>query len=76
MVEGQFDVQARRCQTEFAGCLIAQVGLEQPLALRRACAAQLVVEVCSRCARAARRQRAVQRLTTEVRKQGRVHARG
>src|SRR6202007_1688678 len=46
--EGCPNVQARWGQIEFAGSEIAQVRLEQPLALLRCCIPQRVVEAASR----------------------------
>src|SRR5262245_66666416 len=43
LVKGQLNVQPRRRQTEFAGRLIAQVRLEEPLALLPVRATQRVV---------------------------------
>src|ERR1700757_1217017 len=42
VVEGQLDVETRRCHAELAGNLIAQVRLEQPLALLPVCLAKRV----------------------------------
>ncbi len=47
-VQGCLNVQERRGQSEFAGSELAQVRLEQPLALLRCRALQRVVETASR----------------------------
>ena len=68
LMQRRFDVQLRRGQTEFAGRLFAQVGLELPSALVLVGAQERVEKIVAalggvagrRCAEQARNQRRVQ----------------